>query len=220
MSFAKMILAVGEGVNVRDYTQVARAALDGLDFETGIVLNEGVLDVLDHSAPRALYGSKLGIDVTPPVEGEDRKKPESWAGRSLAPFTGAVKTRADVAGWSMPFTDVANPLAIVSVKKDSPGHGVRTARELLKADTARAVRIVLTVDGDVNPSDYSVSLWKFFNNVDPRRDIIVEDGRMIVDATRKTPEEGHTRPWPNDIVMDEATTKKVDEMWARLGVME
>jgi 4-hydroxy-3-polyprenylbenzoate decarboxylase len=54
--------------------------------------------------------------------------------------------------------------------------------------------------------------------VDPRRDIIIENGRMIIDATRKMPEEGHNRPWPNDIVMDEATVKKIDEMWARLGI--
>jgi 4-hydroxy-3-polyprenylbenzoate decarboxylase len=220
MSFAKMILAVGETVNVRDYTQVARTALDGLDLETGIALNEGILDVLDHSAPRALYGSKLGIDVTPPAEGEERAKPESWAGRDIAPFTAAVKARADVAGWSMPFTDVASPLAIVSVKKDTPGHGVRAARELLNADTARAVRIVLTVDVDVNPSDYSIALWKFFNNVDPRRDIIIADGRMIVDATRKTPEEGHPRPWPNDVVMDGQTVKKINGMWPGLGVTQ
>jgi 4-hydroxy-3-polyprenylbenzoate decarboxylase len=76
------------------------------------------------------------------------------------------------------------------------------------------------VDSDVNPSNYSVALWKFFNNVDPRRDIIIEDGRMIVDATRKMTGEGHPRPWPNDIIMDETTVGRVDEMWPRLGLME
>jgi 4-hydroxy-3-polyprenylbenzoate decarboxylase len=39
-----------------------------------------------------------------------------------------------------------------------------------------------------------------------------------VDATRKWASEGFTRPWPDEIVMDEATRARVDKMWKDLGI--
>jgi 4-hydroxy-3-polyprenylbenzoate decarboxylase len=41
---------------------------------------------------------------------------------------------------------------------------------------------------------------------------------MGIDATRKWKEEGFEREWPEMIRMDEATKKKVDELWPRLGI--
>jgi 4-hydroxy-3-polyprenylbenzoate decarboxylase len=42
--------------------------------------------------------------------------------------------------------------------------------------------------------------------------------KMGVDATRKWPSEGFTRPWPDEIKMDLETKKKVDALWASLGL--
>jgi 4-hydroxy-3-polyprenylbenzoate decarboxylase len=41
---------------------------------------------------------------------------------------------------------------------------------------------------------------------------------MGIDATKKWPEEGFTRPWPEVITMDEATKRAVDEKWPSLGI--
>jgi hypothetical protein len=41
---------------------------------------------------------------------------------------------------------------------------------------------------------------------------------MGIDATRKLPEEGFTRPWPKMIAMDAGTRASVDAMWGRLGI--
>ena len=41
--------------------------------------------------------------------------------------------------------------------------------------------------------------------------------KMGIDATRKWPEEGFTRDWPELIEMDEATKRRVDAMWPRHG---
>jgi 4-hydroxy-3-polyprenylbenzoate decarboxylase len=41
---------------------------------------------------------------------------------------------------------------------------------------------------------------------------------MIVDATKKWPEEGFTREWPEKIVMSEDIKKLVDEKWERYGI--
>jgi 4-hydroxy-3-polyprenylbenzoate decarboxylase len=41
---------------------------------------------------------------------------------------------------------------------------------------------------------------------------------MGIDATRKWPTEGFTRPWPDEIVMDLKTREKVDVLWDSLGL--
>ena len=41
---------------------------------------------------------------------------------------------------------------------------------------------------------------------------------MGIDATRKLPEEGFTREWPDVIEMDDATKRRVDAMWPTLGI--
>jgi len=40
--------------------------------------------------------------------------------------------------------------------------------------------------------------------------------KMGIDATRKWPSEGFTRPWPDEILMDEHTRKRVDALWKSL----
>ena len=42
--------------------------------------------------------------------------------------------------------------------------------------------------------------------------------KMGIDATRKWPTEGFTRPWPDEIEMDKKTKKRVDEIWKALGL--
>jgi 3-polyprenyl-4-hydroxybenzoate decarboxylase len=42
--------------------------------------------------------------------------------------------------------------------------------------------------------------------------------KMGVDATRKWPEEGFTRPWPDEIVMDSRIKDLVDHRWSEYGL--
>jgi 4-hydroxy-3-polyprenylbenzoate decarboxylase len=42
--------------------------------------------------------------------------------------------------------------------------------------------------------------------------------KMGIDATRKWPEEGFTRNWPQVITMDDTTRAKVDRVWNQLGI--
>ncbi len=43
-------------------------------------------------------------------------------------------------------------------------------------------------------------------------------GKLGIDGTRKWPEEGFTREWPDPIVMDAGTKRRIDELWPRLGI--
>jgi 4-hydroxy-3-polyprenylbenzoate decarboxylase len=42
--------------------------------------------------------------------------------------------------------------------------------------------------------------------------------KMGIDATRKWPTEGFTRPWPDEILMDDTTKKRVAELCKTLGI--
>ena len=212
MAFAKMILAVNENVNVHNYRQVARELLNRVDIEHGLIVTEGVLDALDHSAPQPLRGAKLGIDATGPAPNTEIREAD------FGPFGAACGANPEIAAWSAPLRDVANPLVIVAARKKGPGDAMRIARAAAAGDTAGAVKIILTVDGEVVPSDYSVALWKFFNNVDPRRDLVFENGRLFIDATKKLREEGHPREWPDELVMDADIRQMVTRKWPRLRI--
>jgi 4-hydroxy-3-polyprenylbenzoate decarboxylase len=45
-------------------------------------------------------------------------------------------------------------------------------------------------------------LWKVFNNVDPQRDIIIKNGRTLINACKKGIADGHLREWPEDLIFD------------------
>ncbi len=94
-------------------------------------------------------------------------------------------------------------------------------------------KTIIVVDRDVDPRDHSKVAWKAFNNVDPRRDLVIDagpldaldhaspeahyGGRLGIDATRKLPEEGHPREWPDDIAMSAEVKAKVDRRWKEYG---
>jgi 4-hydroxy-3-polyprenylbenzoate decarboxylase len=75
---------------------------------------------------------------------------------------------------------------------------------------------------------------KVFNHIDPERDIQFMLGpvdsldhasrlpnfgsKMGIDATRKWPTEGFSRPWPNEILMSPEVKARVDRMWKELGL--
>ena len=83
--------------------------------------------------------------------------------------------------------------------------------------------IILYVEHTVNANDLPVALWRFCNNVDPKRDSILlqrEDfACMGFDGTIKTKDlDNFQRDWPNIIVADDDTIKAVDEKWEDLAI--
>ncbi len=99
---------------------------------------------------------------------------------------------------------------------------------------AMFTKCIIVVDEDVNVQDIPEVVLKVTNNIDPERDIQFTLGpvdsldhsarlanfgsKMGIDATRKWPTEGFTRPWPDEILMDEKTKALVDKKWKNLGI--
>ncbi|MBI5199175.1 MAG: menaquinone biosynthesis decarboxylase [Nitrospirae bacterium] len=64
MMFSKLIIVVDDDVDVQNISYTAWRVLNNVDWKRDVVIAEGPLDDLDHSASWPRYGSKMGIDAT------------------------------------------------------------------------------------------------------------------------------------------------------------
>lgn len=134
---------------------------------------------------------------------------------------------------SMPLEGVFHNCIIVSIKKRFPGHARKVMNFIWGMGQMMYTKMIIVVDEDVNPQNLSETAWTVFNNIDAGRDLVLSEGpldaldhsspiprfgtRLGIDATRKGPDEGHTRPWPDALRMDPAVTKLVEKNWKDYG---
>ena len=126
-------------------------------------------------------------------------------------------------------------IAVVSMKKAYAGHAKRVMLGVWSyLRQFMYTKWVIVVDDDINARDWKDVMWAISTRMDPARDITVIENTPIdyldfaspvsglgskigLDATNKM--DGETnREWGDKLDMDEATKKRVDEMWAELGV--
>lgn len=133
---------------------------------------------------------------------------------------------------NLPIEGVFHNLMIVSIRKSYPGQARKVMNAIWSLGQAMFTKCVVVVDEDVNVQDIGDVVLKVFNNIDPERDIQFTLGpvdsldhasrlpnygsKMGIDATRKWPSEGFTRPWPDEILMDAKTKVLVDSKWKAL----
>jgi 4-hydroxy-3-polyprenylbenzoate decarboxylase len=143
------------------------------------------------------------------------------------------KQLPEVVDMHMPAEGVFHNLLIVAIRKSYPGHARKVMNAIWGLPGAMFSKVIVVVDDDVDVHNLREVAWKALNHIDPERDIQFTLGpvdqlehasrlpnfgsKMGVDATRKWPSEGFTRPWPDEIVMDEKTKRKIDEVWRSLG---
>ena len=135
---------------------------------------------------------------------------------------------------SMPAEGVFHNLILVSIRKSYPGHARKVMSAIWGLGQAMFSKCIVVVDEDVNVQDVREVAWKALNNIDPERDIQFTLGpvdsldhasrlanygsKMGIDATKKWPGEGFSRPWPDVIRMSEDVRRRVDDLWKRAGL--
>jgi 4-hydroxy-3-polyprenylbenzoate decarboxylase len=143
-------------------------------------------------------------------------------------------TLPEIVDVNLPIEGVFHNLMIVSIKKSYPGHARKVMNGIWALGQAMFTKCIVVVDEDVDVQNIGEVVLKVFNNIDPERDIQFTMGpidsldhasrqpnygsKMGVDGTRKWKTEGFDRPWPPEIKMDEATKRRVDEIWKHLGL--
>jgi 4-hydroxy-3-polyprenylbenzoate decarboxylase len=223
MSFCKALVLVDSEVDLGNPRKVLESLLDQVDLESDLYVSEGVLDVLDHSAPEPLFGGKLGIDATHRFHGEKSRRPIGvpLPIPSQAAIDHSLRDISELlAAFYVPPLNVENRLLLIGFHKDGVTSGRDLAERILNHETLTPFSIIILYDVSIDLRDASLTLWKLFNNVDPKRDLIRRANRLVIDATKKGPEDGHHRPWPDDIVMDPAVAERVRMRSNELGIEE
>jgi len=135
---------------------------------------------------------------------------------------------------AMPPEGVFHNLILVAIRKSYPGHARKVMHSIWGTGQAMFSKCIVVVDEGVDVQKYSEVAWKALNNIDPERDIEFVKGpvdsldhasrlpnfgsKMGIDATRKWPGEGFTRPWPGVIEMSQEVKRRVDELWRKAGL--
>ena len=126
-------------------------------------------------------------------------------------------------------------LAIISMKKQYPGHAKRVMLGLWSfLRQFMYTKFVIVTDDDVNIREWKDVIWAMTTRMDPARDITLLENTPIdyldfaspvsglgskigFDATNKWPGET-TREWGRPITMSEEIKQRVDEVWDSLGI--
>ncbi|HUV05300.1 MAG TPA: menaquinone biosynthesis decarboxylase [Armatimonadota bacterium] len=140
----------------------------------------------------------------------------------------------EIVDMNLPVEGVFHNLAIVSIKKRYPGQARKVMHALWGLGQTMFTKIIVVVDENVNVQDLREVLWRVGNNIDPQRDVEFVQGpvdvldhasrlpgfgsKMGIDATKKLRGEGFDRAWPDEIRMSPEVARKIDEIWAELGL--
>ncbi|MBI5902388.1 MAG: menaquinone biosynthesis decarboxylase [Deltaproteobacteria bacterium] len=141
----------------------------------------------------------------------------------------------EVVDFSLPMEAVSYRIAVVSIKKEYPGH----ARRLMMGiwgilKQFMYVKYIIVVDDDIDVNNWDDVVWAISTRVDPKRDaVIIENtpidyldfsspiehlgSKMGIDATMKSPPEV-TRKWGEKMEMDKEVVELVDRRWKEYGV--
>lgn len=128
-------------------------------------------------------------------------------------------------------------LAVVSMKKQYPGHAKRVMMGVWSfLRQFMYTKFIIVVDDDVDIRKWDDVIWAITTRMDPSRDTVLIDNtpidyldfaspvsglgsKMGLDATNKI--EGETqRQWGSTISMSEEVRNRIDEIWQELGISQ
>ncbi len=129
---------------------------------------------------------------------------------------------------NLPIEGLFINVGIVSIKKSYPDQPRKVMHALWGLGQMMFVRYLVVVDADVDVHDLSEVLYRVGLQADPGRDFEFSQGpvdqlsisnptpnlgfKVGIDATRKTPEDGFPRPWPEEIRSDPAAVDAAERV--------
>ena len=222
MMFNKFMIVVDGDVDIHDYEEVAKYISQNIDPETDIHFTQGPVDVLDHSCSVMAFGGKMGIDAT-------KKFPEEMVADTSSPSSessgiSSLETKSlfpDIADINSSLLEKNISLIFISVQKNKKNHIRELSEKLSGSGLINGVKVVLFLDHTIDITSVADAVWRFTNNVDPKRDSFIYGDVLFIDGTRKTKAlDGFERDWPNILCSDEKTIEGVDKIWDKLGLGE
>ena len=141
----------------------------------------------------------------------------------------------EIADFYLPPEGCSYRLAVVSLKKQYPGHAKRVMFGIWSfLRQFMYTKFIIVVDDDINVRDWKEVIWAMTTRVDAARDTLIAENtpidyldfaspvaslgsKMGIDATNKWPGET-SREWGRPIMMDDTVKRRVDELWINLGL--
>jgi len=139
----------------------------------------------------------------------------------------------EIADFYLPPEGCSYRLAVVSMKKQYPGHAKRVMFGVWSfLRQFMYTKFIIVTDDDIDVRAWKEVIWALSTRVDAARDaVIVENtpidyldfaspaaglgSKMGIDATNKWPAET-SRTWGRPIAMDDAVERRVDALWLEL----
>ena len=215
---------------VTDYLQLTQDVFRNLNPATDLYFSQGPMDVLDHSCSKLGFGGKMFIDGSWKFEEEVDEQ-------AMPPVTSFTLSESmvkagfkEIAAVNTALLAKQIPCIVVSVKKDRKGHVRELHQQICGLAEMEGVKLVLYVEHTVDAKDLPVALWRFCNNLDPKRDhfLFQQPSKLFagktwscmgLDGTIKTKAlDDFQRDWPNIIVAADETIASVDQKWSTLGL--
>jgi len=188
MSFVKHAIFVNEDApELEDAKAITEYILNRLDPEK-ILITQGIIDALDHTANESLVGGKLGVDATA-KEVENGVKDLIDDKTLLQKFQDIDSSVVELKQY---FTHTKNPITVITINKTS---SVISDIEKLLQEHIKILVIVDKKNNDIN--DPYMLIWRVVNNIDASRDVILTPF-IAIDGTNKSEVDGFDREWPND----------------------
>ncbi len=230
MMFNKILVVSDGETPLTNYEALSRYVFSNLNPAQDIYFSQGPMDVLDHSCSKMGFGGKMCIDGTKKTEEEINEQYANIDIKQINNKEALLQQFTEVKQINDSLLAKGISCIIVSVEKNKKGHIKALHQHLCAAPQMEGVKMILYVEHTVNAHDIPTALWRFCNNMDPRRDNFLfeqpstqQPGKtfacMGLDGTIKTKElDDFYRDWPNIIVADEQTIQSVDEKWPNLGL--
>lgn len=221
MMFNKVMIVVDSDVDIHEYNKLLVAINKNTNPQTDIHFMSGPLDVLDHSSSKFTYGGKMGIDATIKFD-EEIPEGKNTEYKEVTDIDSITKNHPEISNLNfMPEIGIL----ILGIKKESKLHIESVMNSLAKEKLPEVVKFIVFVDAEVDVDDLNMITWIGSGNIDAKRDSYIlksgESGssKIYIDATRKSlAKDNFKREWPNIVVSDSDTIKKIDDNWEKYGL--
>jgi 4-hydroxy-3-polyprenylbenzoate decarboxylase len=146
-----------------------------------------------------------------------------------------TKQFPEIVDFYLPPEGCSYRLAVVSMKKQYPGHAKRVMFGIWSfLRQFMYTKFIVVCDDDVDIRNWKEVVWAMTTRVDPARDTLIVErtpidyldfaspvaglgSKMGLDATNKWPAET-SRQWGRPIAMDAEVKRRVDALWSELGL--
>jgi len=222
MMFSKYIIAVSDGIDIRNYSEVLEEVINNTDVKKDVIFSRGPLDVLDHSCDVPAFGGKAGIDATRKLLSETLPGNKNRTDeKKITDVLNEMVKHQMISSYHILRNRSLYPVAVISVKREGKLVNIEKIVQFLNNTGAGDVlKVVLAVDEEVDTGDLNMVAWQLLGNSDPLRDHrYFGTSSILFDGTVKAFRQGgFPRPWPDIVCSDEGTITSVDEKWSVAGM--